>query len=137
MKQNVDIGILLLRLFIGLRLIYGVIDNVVSWEHMIKFAQFIEANNLPFPIVSAVVSVYAQFIGGLMILIGLKIRWASLLIIINFIVALYVHLNANDTVEGMTPALAMLFGGLVLFFTGSGRISFDSYLNRNNKIISK
>lgn len=115
---NEHIGLLLLRVFIGLRLIYGVLDNVISWDKMLEFSAFLDAN------VSAVTSVYAQLICGLFILIGFKIRPVSLIMVINFLIALFM-VHANDTVEGMTPALAMLFGSACLFFTGAGRIAVE------------
>jgi len=126
-----DIGILLLRLFIGGRLFYGVIDNVLSWEDMLAFEGFLQANGFPFPLVSAVVSVYAQFICSIMILLGFRIRIAAFIMVINFIVALvFVHIATGDTVEGMTPALAMLFGSLTLLFTGAGKYSFNSKIEK-------
>lgn len=129
LDANKQVGIFLLRVFIGGRLLYGVIDNVLSWERMLEFSNFLLANNFPFPTISAVVSVYVQLIGAIFILLGFKIRYASLLLIFNFLVALiFVHLRANDTIERMTPALAMLFGCLTFLFTGSERISLDHYL---------
>ncbi|MBK6266119.1 DoxX family protein [Marivirga sp. S37H4] len=123
LDRNWQIGILLLRIFIGLRLLYGVVDNIISWQQMIEFSIFLENNGFPFPLMSAVTSVYVQFIGGLLILLGYKIRVTSFILIINFLVAFIVHLLANDTVEGMTPALAMLFGCLTFLFTGPGKLS--------------
>jgi len=126
MKTNTAIGLLILRLFIGLRLIYGVIDNIISWEQMVEFSKFLTTHGFPMPLVSAVVSVYVQFIGALLMLVGYKTRLAALVLVVNFIVALFaVHIPIGDTVEGMTPALAMLFGCLTLFFTGSGKVSID------------
>jgi putative oxidoreductase len=118
-------GLFLLRLFISFRLLYGVLDNVFSWERMIEFSKFLEANHIPFPLVSAVVSVYVQLIGGILLLIGFKTRIASLLIMFNFIVAMLVHLRADDSIEGMTPPMAMLVISLTLFFTGPGKWSVD------------
>ncbi len=124
------IGILLLRIFVGLRLLYGVIDNIISWEKMLEFASFLEVHHFPLPIVSAVSSVAVQFICGLFVLIGFKIRMTSILLVINFIVALlFVHIRSGDTVEGMTPALAILFISLAFVFTGAGRISVDKSHN--------
>lgn len=127
LDANKHIGIFLLRIFIGCRLLYGVIDNVVSWERMMEFSKFLETNDFPLPLISAVVSVYVQFLGSILILVGFKIRWASFILVINLIVALVcVHFRAGDTIEGMTPALAMLFGCLTLLFTGADKISLDS-----------
>lgn len=75
---------LLARLFVGIRLAYGVIDNVLSWEHMLAFREFLASFHFPMPLVCAVVSVYAQLIASLMILVGWKIRYAALLMIVNF-----------------------------------------------------
>ena len=125
LDKNKDTGIFLLRLFIGIRLLYGVLDNIFSWDHMLEFKDFLNKFNFPFPLISAVVSVYAQAIAGIMILLGWKIRIAAILMIINFLVALIVH--RNDTLEEMTPALAIFFSSLLFLFQGAGRISLDKY----------
>lgn len=131
-ESHKHVGILLLRIFIGFRLLYGVIDNMLSWVRMIEFADFLEVNNFPFPIISAITSVYIQFICALLILVGFKVRLASLLLVINFLIALFfIHILSKDTIEGMTPALAMLFGNLTLLFTGADKISIEGYLKLN------
>ncbi|MGI8597613.1 MAG: DoxX family protein, partial [Chitinophagaceae bacterium] len=106
LNRNKDLGVLFLRLFIGIRLVYGVLDNVFDWKHMMLFRDFLDTTGFPLPLVSAVVSVYAQLFAGIMILLGWKIRIAALLMIINFLIAvLMVHLG--QSFEQMTPALAM------------------------------
>ena len=75
--KNKDFGILLLRVFIAVRLIYGVLDNVLHWDRMIEFKDFLQQNKFPIPLICAIVSVYAQLIAGILILVGLKIRWAA------------------------------------------------------------
>jgi putative oxidoreductase len=122
LERNKDVGIFLLRAFTGIRLVYGVADNVLSWKHMQLFEQFLAANHFPLPIVSAVVSVYAQLICGIMIIVGYHIRIAALIMIFNFLVAL-VMVHRNDSFEGMTPALAMLLSCIVFLFYGPGRVA--------------
>ena len=129
LDSHKSFGILILRVFISSRLLYGVIDNILSWEQMMEFSKFLEANNFPFPIIAAVASVYIQFFGAIMILVGFKLRLASFVLTTNFMVALiFVHVMANDSIEGMTPALAMFFGCLTLLFTGADKISLENYL---------
>ncbi len=124
--ENLDIGLLILRMFIGFRLMYGVIDNILSWEHMLTFSSFLSTNDFLFPTFCAVLSVTIQFFAGLQILIGFKTRIAALLIVLNFSVALvFVHFRSADSVEAMTPALAMFFGSLCLLFTGAGKVAID------------
>ncbi len=122
LDKNKDVGLLLLRLFIGLRLLYGVVDNIVDWERMIEFKNFLEHHGFPLPLLSAMISVYAQFLSGLMFIIGFQIRLAAALMIINFLAALsMVHLH--DSFEEMTPALAMLFGSILFLFYGAGKFA--------------
>jgi putative oxidoreductase len=124
LDRNKDLGVFILRLFIGARLIYGVIDNVFSWEHMIKFRDFLQLSDFPVPMVCAIISVYAQLLAGIMIVIGLKIRLASAFMIINFLVAI-VMVHRSDTVERMTPVLAILFCCVLFLFQGAGKYSTE------------
>lgn len=122
--QRKDWGIFILRLFIGLRLIYGVLDNVFSWEHMQKFRDFLQQFGFPMPMVCAIVSVYAQLFSGIMILIGWKIRIAASLMIFNFLVAI-IMVHWGQSFEQMTPPLAILFSEFLFLFYGAGRISIE------------
>ena len=128
------LALLLMRLFIGIRLIYGVVDNVLHWERMKEFAAFLDQFHFPFPLASAVVSVYAQLIAGLMIVAGWKIRWAAAVMILNFLVALFM-VHRGQSFEQITPALAMLFGSLLFFFEGAGRYSIDSAAGRSPVVL--
>ena len=99
---------------------------------MIKFADFLAAFQFPMPTVIAVVSFAVQLLGGLNLLLGLYTKLFSSLLVINFIIALVVvHLQSNDSAEVMTPALAMLFGSLTIWFTGPGKYSVKHFLNKN------
>ena len=122
LDQNRDIGVLLLRLFIGIRLIYGVIDNVFSWKHMLQFRDFLQQFNFPVPIASAVVSVYAQLVAGIMIVLGWKIRIAAIFMIINFLVAI-IMVHWGESFEAMTPPLAIIFSCFVFLFRGADKYS--------------
>lgn len=124
--NNVAIGLLILRIFIGARILYGVIDNVINWDKMNEFAQFLSQYKFPFPIVSAITSVAIQLFCGFLILIGWQTKWSSLLLFLNFLIAIImVHFPNNDSIEVMTPALAMLFISAALMFTGAGKYSVD------------
>jgi putative oxidoreductase len=124
LDQNKDIGLLLLRLFIGIRLVYGVADNVWNWQHMVAFEDFLRTHRFPLPLLSAIVSVYAQLACGLMILFGFYIRLAALIMIINFMVALLM-VHRQDSFEAMTPALALLFANVLFLFYGAGKFSLS------------
>jgi len=124
LDRRQGVGLLLARLFVSIRLAYGVIDNVLSWEHMLLFRDFLNTFHIPLPLASAVVSVYVQLLASAMILLGWKIRVAAMLMIVNFLVALLM-IHSNDSFEQMTPALSMLFFNVLFLFTGAGTYSLD------------
>ncbi|MDB5250294.1 MAG: DoxX family protein [Segetibacter sp.] len=124
LNNDPGIGIFILRLFTGVRLIYGVIDNVLNWDRMIEFKDFLEQFHFPLPLISAIVSVYAQLFAGISYLLGWQIRYAAILMIINFTIAvLMVHWG--QTFDQMTSPLSMLFISVLLLFQGAGKYSLD------------
>ena len=124
LKRNQHLGVFLLRIFIGVRLIYGVHDNVLSWEDMIRFSAFLKEFHFPFPLACAIISVYAQLVAGILILLGWFTRYAALLMIINFLIAV-IMVHRNESFEAMTAPLAILFCCLLFLFHGPGGISVD------------
>lgn len=120
LSKNVDAGLLLLRLFVGIRLLYGVQDNILHWSHMKNFETFLADHHFPFPLLSALVSVYAQAIAGILFIIGWQVRWAALLMTINFLVA-FVMVHWGQTFEQATTVLFMLVSSVVLLLSGGGR----------------
>jgi putative oxidoreductase len=115
-------GAIFIRLIIGFHLIYGVHDNVLHWERMLEFENFLQAHKFPFPLVSAVVSVYAQLICGVLFIVGAFVRTAALIMILNFCIAIaMVHMN--DPYPQVFPALTMLSGSLFLLFFGAGKLA--------------
>lgn len=119
-------GAFFIRLIIGFHLIYGTQDNIFSWSRMLEFQDFLQAFGFPLPLVSAVVSVYTQFFCGILIILGAYIRFAAVLMIFNFLVAiLAVHLG--DTYPNTFPALMMFCAALFFLLNGAGKPSIDDY----------
>lgn len=130
LKQFADLPI---RLTVGFHLIFGTQDNILSWERMIEFATFLEEYNFPFPLISAVLSVYAQFLAGVFFIIGWEVRMAGLVMIFNFLVAIFM-VHMNDPYPAIYPALSMMAGALFLVFNGVGRLSIQKLLENRRKL---
>jgi putative oxidoreductase len=128
-ERHKEYGLFFIRLTIGFRLVHGVADNVFSWAHMIEFRDFLEKFGVPFPLFSAHLSVYAQFICGILFIFGFLFRPAAAVMVINFIAALLI---AHRT-GGYAPAASawiMLFTSLGFLFHGAGALSVDEWLRR-------
>lgn len=128
-QRYADCALLALRLFIGTFLIWGVWDNIVSAERMQEFVGFLAKFRFPVPELMARVSVWAQFLIGLSFVSGLLTRWAALLCIINFAVAIAM-VDRFAGVRGAFPSACLIAIGLYLATYGAGRFSLDSLLMR-------
>lgn len=118
---------LLLRLFVGAVLVYGTQDNIFSEARMHEFRDFLAQNRFPYPLASAYLSAYAQFVTGILLVLGLWTRAAGAIVAVNFVLALLmVHLrlpfNAN-----IAP-MAMLVGGVFFLLHGAPRFSVDAWI---------
>jgi putative oxidoreductase len=96
---------------------------------MVEFEHFLAQRGTPMPLVSAVVSVYAQFFASLAFILGAFVRPAAVVMIVNFIAALWIA-HRGDSFVGAYQALTMLFGSLALLFLGAGPASAERWMRR-------
>lgn len=125
-----DFTLLLMRIFVGLFLVWGVWDNISSREHMEEFVRFLGKHGFPSPRLLAPVSVYLQFaIGGAFVL-GLFTRWAGLICAVHFVVAIAM-VDHHGGMRGIFPSGCLVVIGLFLATYGAGRFSIDAALRAN------
>ena len=124
-----EYGPIFIRLIIGFHLVYGTQDNVFSYARMEEFAAFLSAHKVPFPLFAAFASAYAQFICGILFILGAATRYAAFVMIINFIAAILIA-HLGDPYPAKFPALMMLAGACFLFLHGPGELSVDRLLGR-------
>jgi putative oxidoreductase len=121
---------LLVRLFVGyffLETGWGKVQNLKSMTE--RFAEW----GIPAPAFTAALSGWTEFLGGLLIGLGLFTRLISIPMLINMAVAtLAVRLKKvgglDDFVELDEPLYALAF--LWLFFAGAGWVSLDHVLDK-------
>jgi putative oxidoreductase len=123
-EQRKEYGMFFVRLIVGFHLIYGTQDNVFHWARMLEFRDFLGSHGVPFPLFSANLSAWAQFICGILFILGLFTRPAAVVMIINFIAALIIA----HRVGGYPPAalaFMMLFSSVAFLIHGAGKLSVD------------
>lgn len=126
---------LAIRVFLGTFLIFMSQDNVFSAARMSEFEQFLAHSNFPAPALAARLSVYAQFLCGILVLAGALTRWAALVMIVHFVVAIVGVHRALPFRTFLEPC-AMLASSIALFIGGAGRISVDAVLRRPRTAVS-
>jgi putative oxidoreductase len=125
-----DFALLLLRVFVGLFLVWGVWDNITDPARMREFVEFLRKFKFTSPELLAPLSVYVQLAVGLGFILGLFTRWAGILCVINFVVAI-VMVDRFGGPRAVFPSGCLVLIGLYLATHGAGRFSLDSALKAN------
>jgi putative oxidoreductase len=121
-----DVALLLLRIGVGL------IFVVAGWGKLtgIEGVQGFFGNlGIPLPGIMAWVVAVVEFVGGLMVLFGLRARLPNLLLAIIMIVALFTTKLGGEFSAARVDLLLLLMT-LSLSILGSGKISIDSMLGK-------
>lgn len=114
-----------LRIVTGWRCVAPAWLYITGAKSFDKFSELLNTLHFPIPYIAAHVSIYVQFIGGILILLGLWTRYAAILLTIHFlIIVLTAHLH--DTIVNSFAAWALLAMSVSLLFTGGGKFSIDS-----------
>lgn len=122
-------GLLIPRALTGAFLVYGVLDNVTSAERMNEFAEFLAQSGFANPGFLAPLSVYAQLVCGVLLILGFLTRWAGIVTAVQFVVAL-VMVHWSQDFRGWWPAAILVAIGLQYALTGAGSLSIDALVSR-------
>ncbi len=127
LNENVNFGLLILRVFAGLAL--ALAHGIGKLPPSQGFIDGISDMGFFAPGFFAWVSGLTEFVGGVLVAIGLATRPAALFIGINMGVAAFLS-HADDPFMGKEKALLFFFIALFVFVTGAGKYSFDSLINK-------
>lgn len=122
-----DLGLLVLRVFagLGLALAHG-LGKIPPSE---RFISGVIEMGFPLPGVFAWAAGLSEFVGGILLAIGLLTRPAAFFVLVTMFVAAFIRQAGDPFGE---RELALLYGAVaVLFlFAGSGRFGLDALLLR-------
>lgn len=132
MKTQKDLAALILRLGFGFFIVFG---------HGLGKLQMLLSGNIQFPalfgipsVINLTLAMLAEFVAGIMVLVGLRTRLASIPLMITMLVAALVVHSGDPLFSsgGASKEFALLyfiaFAGI--FFLGSGRYSVDAIAGR-------
>ena len=122
-----QLSLTLLRIVLGIIFVYHGYIKLFVKGNLPATASFFAQIGIPLANASAVLVAFVEFIGGLLLLIGLLTRLASVILILEMLVAFFmVHLNKGFLVSkgGYEFVLLILAGLFVILVNGAGRLSF-------------
>ena len=127
-------AILLIRLALGASMTYHGFEKLIPPGGLHRahplagfdyFAQFVATLGLPSWLAYA--SILTEFLGGILLLLGLLTRFSAFLIAINMLVAL-ITVNIHHGYSASEYTLALIAMALLLVTTGSGAVALDRKL---------
>jgi putative oxidoreductase len=124
-------GALFLRLVLGIAMIYHGYSKVIpaggfhggnTFSALEHHSHYVASLGVPYWL--GIVSALTEFVGGILMLLGLFTRFAAFLIAINMFMAL-ILVNRHHGYAGSEYSLALFVIALMLFFYGSGSCALD------------
>jgi len=126
-----NLGIFLLRVGISSMMIFG-----HGWEKIITFqvkaASFPDPFNIS-PTYSLALSTFAEFFCAIAVLLGLLTRFATIPLIINMAVAVFV-IHGLDPFKVKEKAVLYLLTYVFIAIVGPGRFSLDELLKKKKTL---
>jgi putative oxidoreductase len=135
-----DIGLLLARVSLGAMMAighgYGKVWHDGTFGPPQMMIDGVAQMGLPMPTLMAWLAAAAEFLGAILLALGLLTRPAALMLVINMSVAAFVAHGGDPWFMGggraKEPALLYLIPFALFLFTGAGRFSIDALLRRSS-----
>ena len=129
--NNKNLALLLLRIGVGLIFVLAGWGKLTGIENVQSFFGNV---GIPLAGIMAWVVALVEFVGGLMVLIGYKVKIPSLLLAFIMIVAiLTVKLGGDGGFSGMRVDIMLFVSSLALAILGSGGYSVEGMLNKSHE----
>ena len=122
-ESSLNLGLLWLRVMMGVGIAYHGYGKVFG-GHMDKFAEGVAQMGFQHPEIFAWAAALSEFVGGILIAVGLFTRGAALSVLATMSVAVFIH-HASDPLKIKELALCYWTMAGCLMLTGPGVISID------------
>lgn len=126
-SRATDLGLLILRLGVGLSLAFA--HGLGKIPPSAGFTDGVAALGFPLPVYFAWAAGLSEFVGGLLLALGLLTRPAAVFVACTMATAFFVR-HADDPFADAEKAFLYLFAALALMVAGAGRYAADRFLRR-------
>jgi putative oxidoreductase len=135
-RSETGLGIALIRVVMGCMLIYSGYLKFIDMNSAIGFFGMVQ---IPAPGLLAWIIATGEVLGGLLLVVGLGVRFVSLWFIAMFIVTTF-YVKLPNPIFGYDIAridIMLLVGNLMLLLEGAGALALDGWLARRRTGIAQ
>lgn len=130
-NRPVNVGLLILRIGIGIAFIFHGIPKMIggpeTWAQIGKATSFIGIEFAP--VFFGFMSAFAELFGGVFLILGLFFTPATILMLINMLVALAMQIGQGSSFNTFSHPLESAILFLSLIIIGPGKYSMDQRLS--------
>ena len=126
-SRTLNIAMTILRVFAGLGMSFG--HGMGKIPVSDRFIEGVANLGRPFPSFFAWAAAISEFLGGILLALGLLTRPSALFLSITMFVAAFLR-HADDPFSGKEKALLYMFVFILFLLTGSGEYGTDHVLRR-------
>jgi len=131
LKSMAGYGFLFPRLAFGIHLLYYSWGSVTSFD-VSGDAEWLASMGVPLPALAAWAYLLTEFLGGIALILGFKVRLFAVPLIATFLVA-YFMVHISDPYADAYPALQMLAMSFFFLFAGAGKASVDEWMTKEGE----
>jgi putative oxidoreductase len=125
--RGADLALLTVRLWFGL--VLALAHGQKKITDVGAFAESVARRGVPFPELLGPAAALSEFIGGLLLALGLLTRPAACFVLLTMLVAAF-HVHGSDPFAKKELALCFAAAALALLVAGPGTYSLDERIRR-------
>lgn len=127
-------AITILRIVLGIVFTYHGALKLFVTGGLPGTAKYFASLGIPSSNIFAVIVAYVEFLGGILLVIGLLTRWASVFILIDMLAAFFIaHWPKGFSIaNGGYEFVLVLIAGLIVIFKNPSRLALANILKNKN-----
>jgi len=121
-------GYSFVRMFLGITLIYHG-KEVFDQKQMADYGKWLTDLHFPVAGIMAYLGKGSEFVGGILLMLGLFTRLSCIILIITFLTIVFFMGHAQILMSDQHPFMYVILS-LIYLFNGAGKLSLDKYYEK-------
>jgi uncharacterized membrane protein YphA (DoxX/SURF4 family) len=129
---ELDIALLVLRIFLGLRLIVSGLLRFIQWERMENLSRFLQDYNMPSPLAVSITAMIVLVVSGISLMLGWQ-TWLFMFLLLAVVVGILVIIPRGQYFRAELPAIAIMIVSTLFIVLPVGKFT-TGYMSRLKQV---